>query len=474
MLSDEEHDDPVSDEDFSMTSEPEEKAPELSLAQLILQNKEIQAQVQAALEEKKRAKNVPDRIKLLPDEPHGQLRENLKLLWKDKCRMLTLNHCLAKLDCTGDQAAERELLKNFERRQAAYEAQEAKRIADRERERQEAKAAKAREQELLERGSDWTSTVGSGGDSSDDDAVNEDGNSTDGGGESKDGSALDTGRTSLDTEAYEQRRIEMELAEEQKRKEEEARLAEERDSDDDYEDPPEIPDITLAFVCNVMREKEKLEVVQFDENPLGKEGMRAFCRNLKTLPSLTVLNLSAVEAGPKGATALADALRGSMLQRTVINLTFGFNSIGPEGCTAVAETVGRRCRALETLRLHSNEVKSDGAVVLARELLRGERLCVLDLGDNAIGDRGVESLAEYVIENKALRRLNLNQNTFTHRGAAALAGAMQTLREAPEEERLQRLNMSQCRRVNAAGIDALQNAAKGLQDAQGRGFKLYM
>ena len=165
---------------------------------------------------------------------------------------------------------------------------------------------------------------------------------------------------------------------------------------------------------------------------------------------------------------LADALRGSSLQRTVEHLVFGHNDIGPEGCTAIAEAVGRRCRKIETLRLHSNKIMSDGAVALSKELFTHASLAVLDIGNNGIGDRGCEMLSEYVAENNALRRLNLNNNLFTARGSEALRRTLTELKEIPSDSRLQRLSIMRCRRLNASSIRGLIDAARMID-----GFSLF-
>jgi hypothetical protein len=238
-----------------------------------------------------------------------------------------------------------------------------------------------------------------------------------------------------------------------------------RDSDDDVEPPPDLVPITLAFVNNILQGKQQLEGVQFDDNPLGASGLGALCATLQTCPHITMLNLSSVQAGAEGARHLADALRGSSLQRTVEHLVFGHNDIGPEGCVAIAEAVGRRCRKVQTLRLHANKIKSDGAVALAKELFTHACLAVLDIGNNDIGDRGCEMLCEYVAENTALRRLNLNNNLFTVRGSRSLGRTLMELRQIPIGSRLERLSIMRCRRVSMSGIRELQDAARAIGDS---------
>ena len=146
------------------------------------------------------------------------------------------------------------------------------------------------------------------------------------------------------------------------------------------------------------------------------------------------------------------------------HLIFGFNNIGPDGCAVIAEAVGRRCGKIETLRLHSNNIKSTGATSLAKELFSHKRLSVLDIGDNSIGDRGCEVLSEYMVENRSLRRLNLNNNLFTVRGASALRRSLVELRSVPKQERLQRLSIMRCRRLTRSGAKEIKEAADCLED----------
>ena len=121
-----------------------------------------------------------------------------------------------------------------------------------------------------------------------------------------------------------------------------------------------------------------------------------------------MLNLSSVNAGAKGAMHLADALRGSSLQRTVEHLVFGHNDIGPEGCTAIVEAVGPPLQENGDPAWHSNKIMSDGAVALSKNYRPHASLAVLDIGNNGIGDRGCEML-----RNMLLRTMRFDDSTST-------------------------------------------------------------
>jgi len=456
----------VSEEDFSMTSEPEEEEnlKPLSLGEMILKNKAIQEQVKANLLLKKLEHSVPDRIGKLPSHTH--LKHELKLLWKDHSRLLTLSHHLSDCDCSGNQLAETKLVFDFEERQAAYLANEA--ALKKKAEAIKAKAAAKKAKKARRRaaaGSDSDSEFGSGARSSGSDS-NSDSDSLDNSSNDLSNSnsdADDVSYISGETKAT-GRGSDTNEEDENKSKADNKEDLGLRDSDDDIEPPPDIPPITLAFLCNVMNGKKTLEGIQFDENPFGTKGTIELCKTLSTLPNLTILNLSAVDAGLAGARALGDVLRSSNLQRTLRSLIFGYNDIGPEGVQAIVEAVGRRCRALETLRLHNNNIKSDGAVIVARELVQCKGLRVLDLGGNDIGDRGVEMLAEYIGDNSSLKRINLQNNLFTQRGAHSLVHVMHLIRQFPIGQRIQRLSVVQCRRLKDGTKTELKDAAELLED----------
>lgn len=461
MLEGEVEHETVSEEDFelhSVDSETGKKKPELSIADL-LRNKALQEQIQAELKAKRNA--VPDRIKLISDERKWPLRDMLRALWKDKCRILTINHMLVGCDCSGDQHKEAKLLADYDEAQAKFQlAEEKRKHANIER------LKRIREAKRLEQlGSDYSGSdeeESSGGDSSDlESDIGSDIPSTG-------RNTATTGNTGLESHSQV---VELENSDGESKdgdtnsmdevKEEDDR--EGQDSDDDVEPPPDLVPITLAFVNNILQGKLHVEGVQFDDNPLGETGLCTLCKTLQTCPRITMLNLSSVNAGAQGAKHLADALRGSSLQRSVEHLVFGHNHIGPDGCIAIAEAVGRRCRKIQTLRLHANKIMSDGAVALSKELFTHTSLAVLDIGSNAIGDRGCEMISEYIAENSALRRLNLDDNLFTERGSEALRRTLMELRLIPSNSRLERLSIMRCRRLSDSSIRGLIDAAKKIE-----------
>jgi len=462
----------VSDEDFSMTSEPEDEKPP-NLAQLILQNAKIQLEIQAKRDLQKLENSIPERITKLPS--HSHLKHSLKLLWKNRARLLTLSHALYDCDCSGDQDVELKLVNDFNDRRATYLANEAKLKLKAEKAKAKA-AAKAAALKKKRRNSDSDDSDfdSDDDDSHEDDSNEEDSNNTSNGNNSDDDGSIASGETSAgartdrtnhsSTSSTENKEGETHGEGEEEGKEEEGKEEEHRDSDDDIEPPPDIPAITSAFVNTIIMGKTKLEGIQMDENPLGPPGTANLCQALTTLPNLTMLNLSATNAGTEGARSLADAIRGSNLQRTLLHVVFGYNGIGSDGAAYIVEAVGRRCRSLETLRLHNNNITSDGGQTIATELLQCKSLRVLDLGGNKIGDRGIEMIAEYIGENKALKRISLQDNSFTKRGAQALVRTLRLINQFPTHERIQGMSVAQCHRLTDAIKIELQDAARCLPD----------
>ena len=278
MLEGEEEHETVSEEDFSLNSVDSQgnKRPEITIADL-LRNKALQEKIQAELELKKKA--VPDRIKLISDESKKPLRDMLKALWKDKCRILTVNHMLADSDCSGDQAVEEKMLAEFEDAQLKFQkAEQARKEANIAR-LKEIRAAKRLEQ----MGSEY-----SGSDEADSEVDSNDYSDSASNASDRESEVPSTSRGSENTRGSKASGKEVELEPEEgggESKEGAEREDDgERDSDDDMEPPPELVPITLAFVNNILHGKQKIEGVQFDDNPLGPQGLTALSKTLTTCP----------------------------------------------------------------------------------------------------------------------------------------------------------------------------------------------
>ena len=183
----------VSDEDFSMTSEPEDEKPP-NLAQLILQNANIQLEIQAKRDLQKLENSIPERITKLPS--HSHLKHSLKLLWKNRARLLTLSHALHDCDCSGDQDVELKLVNEFNDRRATYLANEAKLKLKAEKAKAKAAAkAAARKKKKRNYSDSDDSDFDSDDDGSEDDSNEEDSNNTSNDNNSDDGS-IASGETS--------------------------------------------------------------------------------------------------------------------------------------------------------------------------------------------------------------------------------------------------------------------------------------
>jgi len=101
------------------------------------------------------------------------------------------------------------------------------------------------------------------------------------------------------------------------------------------------------------------------------------------------------------------------------SLHLRYAEISPAGihrltCSAAFPSLG-------TLDLHSNKIRSMGAMMLGESHLLS-KLAVLDLGNNDIGDSGARAIAESPYSRR-LRVLNLSSNNLTDEGALALAAS---------------------------------------------------
>ena len=133
--------------------------------------------------------------------------------------------------------------------------------------------------------------------------------------------------------------------------------------------------------------------------------------------NLQTLKLSSKSIGSDGAVALAEGLKCCTNLQT---LDLHTNSIGSDGAVALAEGL-KCCTNLKRLRLDSNSSGSDGAVALAEGLKCCTNLESLNLDSNSIGTDGAVALAEGLKCCTNLESLNLNSNSIGSDGAVALA-----------------------------------------------------
>merc|ERR1719502_1585171 len=137
-----------------------------------------------------------------------------------------------------------------------------------------------------------------------------------------------------------------------------------------------------------------LYVLRLDHNDIKDEGAIALAEALKSSTSKLVLQELGIYKngiGPIGATALAASL--SNLENTLYEFDIFDNPIENEGAIALANMfINHDWSQLETLRLHTNEIKFAGARKISEMLLSNScgNLRLLHLGGNFFGKKGIK------------------------------------------------------------------------------------
>jgi len=150
-----------------------------------------------------------------------------------------------------------------------------------------------------------------------------------------------------------------------------------------------------------------LTTLGLGDNNIGDDGATALAGALRSLPALTMLDLSEnFFIGAAGATALAAALP-SLTALTELRLAG--NAIGDAGATTLAAALPS-LSALAVLYLGSNSIGAAGITAIARALPAA--LTTLDLSNNRIGDDGATALARALPDLTALTSLGLSQNSI--------------------------------------------------------------
>ncbi|EES07543.1 hypothetical protein SORBI_3004G302300 [Sorghum bicolor] len=199
---------------------------------------------------------------------------------------------------------------------------------------------------------------------------------------------------------------------------------------------------------------EKLKVLHFHNNMTGDEGAMYIAEMVKRSPNLESFRCSATRIGSDGGVALSEALgtctclkkldlrdnlfgvdAGLALSKTLpklpdlvelylsdLNLEYKSNCQCPQ---IVSTTVGApnlaECLAvmqsLKKLTLAENELKDDGAVIIAKSLEDGHTdLKELDVSTNMLQRVGARCFARAVANKPAFVQLNINGNFISDEG----------------------------------------------------------
>ena len=131
----------------------------------------------------------------------------------------------------------------------------------------------------------------------------------------------------------------------------------------------------------------------------------------------TVLDISGMSLGERGALAVAEVLK---YNTTLTNLDMSRNSVGEKGALAMAEVL-KHNKTLRKLNISYNSVGERGALAMAETLKQhNTTLTVLDMSGNSVGERGALAMAEMLEHNTTLEKLVLCDYTIGVEGTKAL------------------------------------------------------
>ncbi|KAJ6837516.1 RAN GTPase-activating protein 1 [Iris pallida] len=158
-----------------------------------------------------------------------------------------------------------------------------------------------------------------------------------------------------------------------------------------------------------------LKKLDLRDNIFGVEAGIRLSTSLAKLNGITELLLSYLNLEDEGAIAISDALKESLPDLQVLEMAG--NDITVEAAASLASCVASK-QSLKKLVLSENELKDEGAVLIAQALEEGHKdLQEVDLSTNMIRRVGARSLARAVSTNKRdFIMLNINGNWISDEG----------------------------------------------------------
>ncbi|XP_066319003.1 RAN GTPase-activating protein 2-like [Miscanthus floridulus] len=157
-----------------------------------------------------------------------------------------------------------------------------------------------------------------------------------------------------------------------------------------------------------------LKKLDLRDNLFGVDAGLALSKTLPKLPDLVELYLSDLNLENEGTKAIANALKQSAPQLEVLEMAG--NEINAKAAPHLAECLAAM-QSLKKLTLAENELKDDGAVIIAKSLEDGHTdLKELDVSTNMLQRVGARCFARAVANKPAFVQLNINGNFISDEG----------------------------------------------------------
>lgn len=232
-------------------------------------------------------------------------------------------------------------------------------------------------------------------------------------------------------------------------------------------------------VCEIIPSTDRLRVLQFHNNMTGDEGATAISELVKHSPLLEDFRCSSTRVGSEGGVALAEAL-GSCTSLKKLDLRdnmFGVESgialskvlprfsdlteiylsylnLEDEGSVALANALTKSVPSLEVLEMAGNDITAEAAPALAACVAAKQFLTKLNLAENELKDEGAILIAKALEEGHGqLIEVDLSTNSIRRAGARCLAQAVVS------KPGFKLLNIN-CNFISDEGVDELEEVFK--------------
>ena len=190
-----------------------------------------------------------------------------------------------------------------------------------------------------------------------------------------------------------------------------------------------------------------LHTLNLCSNNIGSDGAQVLSKVLVHCKNLRYLDLSSNGLGDSGCLSLAEGLQN---HTSLLELKLDGNNITSEGIAAMIPVIKRNhlqhlglsecgicsddmaalvdvtcADTLQTLKLGSNSLGLDGAMILSDGLQRCRQLMELEISNNSIGSSGMSYLAEGLKCCRQLVKLDISVNNIGSYGLSFLADGLQ-------------------------------------------------
>ncbi|KAH9619816.1 hypothetical protein KSS87_006077 [Heliosperma pusillum] len=157
-----------------------------------------------------------------------------------------------------------------------------------------------------------------------------------------------------------------------------------------------------------------LRKLDLRDNIFGVEAGIVLSKTLNNLVNIVEIYLSYLNLEDEGAEALAIALKESAPSLEVLDMAG--NEITAKAGPALAACISSK-QFLTVLNLAENELKDDGAILIAKALEEGHgQLSEVDMSCNLIRNAGAQHLARAILNKPGLKMLNINGNYISDDG----------------------------------------------------------